>query len=104
MARVRQEDLRMKIPAVIHLTRLGYLYLSPGKISRDPQTNILPGSLRAALRRTGGGEISDARFDLLMKDLREQLGRPDLGEAFYRTIRDGWQGLPLIDFEHPEAN
>ena len=104
MARVRQEDLRMKIPAVIHLTRLGYLYLPPGKISRDPQTNILPGSLRAALRRTGGGELSDARFDLLMEDLREQLGRPDLGEAFYRTVRDGWHGLPLIAFEHPEAN
>ena len=104
MAGIRREDVRMKMPAILHLTRLGYGYLSPKGFHRDPRTHIHPASLRTAIRRIYRGVLTGDQFDRLMEDLREQLNRPDLGEAFYRTIRDGWNGIPLIDFDCPENN
>ncbi|MCT7466705.1 hypothetical protein N5T78_08950 [Aliarcobacter cryaerophilus] len=34
------EDSRVKIPAILHLTRLGYKYLSLKECSWDKNTNI----------------------------------------------------------------
>lgn len=104
MAGARREDLMMKIPALVHLARLGYAYLPRKDIYRDEGTNILPGSLQAALGRINGREISPEEMHSLMQELRSALGTPDLGEKFYRIVRDGWQGRKLIDFEHPEEN
>ena len=100
----RGENARMTIPALLHLTRLGYAYL-PGKCGeRDPETGILTEVLRKAVERINGKEISDDCARRLMDDLRHLLGENDLGEGFYRTIRDGWNGLQLIDFRHPGQN
>ena len=100
----RAEDARMKIPALLHLTRLGYAYL-PGKSEeRDPDTGILPEVLRAAVTRINGTEISDESSRRLMKDLQDRLGEDDLGLGFYSIIRDGWNGLQLIDYAHPKQN
>ena len=105
MANVRREDLMMKIPALLHLSRLGYGYLPRERLRRrNRETNILPGVLRAAAERINGVGISGERFERLMDDLRDLLGAEDLGKSFYRVIRDGWDGIRLIDFEHPENN
>lgn len=37
---LHNEDKRVKIPALIHLTRLGYEYFSKEEIVFDPETNI----------------------------------------------------------------
>ena len=105
MANARQEDLLMKIPALLHLSRLGYGYLSRAQVrGRDRGTNIFPDTLKAAVERINGVRLSAERFARLTESLREQLDAEDLGKQFYETIRDGWKGLRVIDFERPENN
>ena len=60
--------------------------------------------LKAAVERINDAEISDESARRLTEDLRERLGEDDLGQGFYRMIRDGWNGLQLIDYAHPERN
>ena len=105
MTAVRPENLEMKIPALLHLSRLGYVFLSGAQLrSRDRGTNLLPARLHAALERINGTRVSPETFDALLEDLRSRLDAPDLGQQFYRLLRDGWQGLRLIDFDRPERN
>ncbi len=105
MAKVRREDLQMKIPALLHLSRLGYGYLSRKQIRRrDRGTNIFPEELKKAAERINGVRLSDEQFEGLMKELRGQLDAEDLGKRFYGTIRNGWNGIRLIDFDRPENN
>ena len=105
MTNVRREDMEMKIPALMHLSRLGYGYLSREQNRRrDRMTNILPETLKAAAERINGRRIASEEFERLMEDLRSQLDAEDLGRAFYGTIRDGWNGIRLIDFDHAENN
>ena len=95
----------MKIPALLHLSRLGYSYLSRAQVrGRDRQTNLFPDTLKAAIERINSVCLSAERFARLTESLREQLDAEDLGKQFYETIRDGWQGLRVIDFEPPENN
>ena len=100
----RTEEDQMKLPALMHLARLGYAYLSPRGLPRDRETNILPGALARAVERINGAPLPAENLDRLMADLRTMAARDDLGEAFYRTLRDGWKGLRLIDFENPGRN
>ena len=102
---VRREDLQMKIPAVLHLSRLGYGYLSRKQIrGRDRKTNILPDPLKAAIERINGIRFAAAQAEQLMTDFQTMLNEEDLGRQFYETIRDGWNGLRLIDFVYPQNN
>ena len=105
METTRREILYMEIPALLHLSRLGYGYLSRKELrGRDRKTNLIPDSLRAALEKINPHPITGETVERLIADLREQLDSDDLGMRFYRTIRDGWNGLRLIDFAHPENN
>ncbi len=42
MGMKHNEDSRVKIPSLLHLTRLGYTYLSLKDVSWDIKTNIFP--------------------------------------------------------------
>lgn len=104
MGSVRQEDLHVKIPALIHLTRLGYRYLPRSAVSRDPETNILPGEFRPALERINRISFTDSAFLRLLSDIRNSLDREDVGKSFFDALRNGLGGLRLIDFDAPENN
>ena len=43
------EDSRVKIPAILHLTRLGYSYLSLKGLDWDESSNIVPSVFRASV-------------------------------------------------------
>jgi len=45
------EDSRVKIPALLHLSRLGYTYLSLKSAQWDPHTNIFPDRFRESLAK-----------------------------------------------------
>lgn len=46
------EDTRVKIPALVHLSRLGYSYLKKNKmINIDPQTNIFLNQFKEGISR-----------------------------------------------------
>ena len=105
MGNARREDLQIKVPALLHLSRLGYGYLSRAELrQRDRSTNFFPGTMRAAVERINGIRMPDEVFGRLTEDLRAGLDADDLGERFYRTLRDGWNGIRLIDYAHPDRN
>jgi type I restriction enzyme R subunit len=43
------EDSRVKIPAILHLTRLGYTYLSLKGLEFEETSNIVPSIFRQSL-------------------------------------------------------
>ena len=45
------ENTRVKIPAILHLSRLGYTYLSLSKTKRDDSTNIFTDIFSDSLKR-----------------------------------------------------
>ena len=50
------EDSRVKIPALLHLTRLGYTYLSRKEhFKRNEESNIFPELFSAALSKINTG-------------------------------------------------
>ncbi|MBQ3705326.1 MAG: GIY-YIG nuclease family protein [Clostridia bacterium] len=105
MPRNRPEDAQMKVPAMLHLSRLGYTLITAEMMEgRDRETNILPDLLREEVSRINGQELPLDRFSQLMGQIGNALDRKDLGESFYRILRDGWDGWKLIDYDHPDRN
>ncbi len=100
----RQEDIRVKLPALMHLTRLGYRYLPRGLARRDGATNILTDAFRAAVERINDVRLTDGEFGELLEAIHRALALDDLGERFFEGLRNSWRGLRLLDFEHPENN
>ena len=100
----REEDRKMKIPALIHLTRLGYRYLPREAGGREPETNLITEACRGALAEINGKEIADGEWQGLREALRAAAAREDNGQAFHRMLLSGWEGWRLIDFDHPERN
>ena len=99
------ENTRVQLPALIHLTRLGYKYFGKilesdaGKIY-DSDTNILI-------------EVFKKQFDILnpklegmgnqiLLDIRQELNNDDLGQSFYKRLMSTEK--KLIDFENIENN
>lgn len=101
----RPEDERVKIPALVHLTRLDYEYVSLKKgIAYDGDTNIFVDTFRVALNRINGTAFSAAEVQAIVQDFKAMLGTDDLGRKFYNHLLRGYNGIKLIDFDHPERN
>ncbi len=100
------EDTRVKIPSLIHLTRLGYVYFSlkDSNYKIDPDTNIVSNIFEDQLRTIN----PDATDDLIaqeIQNIREELNYDDLGRAFYqRLIGKGEGKLKLIDWDNFSKN
>ena len=101
----RPEDERVKIPALVHLTRLDYEYVSLKKgIAYEGDTNIFVDTFRVALNRINGTAFSAVEVQAIVQDFKAILGTDDLGRKFYIHLLRGYNGIKLIDFEHPERN
>lgn len=101
------ENSRVKIPALIHLTRLGYQYISLKKYNKNnivPETNIFRDILQNTINRINQCTISDQDMDRLIKELTVKLSNDDLGRAFYEILLKGIDGLRLIDLEDLSQN
>lgn len=100
------ENSRVKIPALIHLDRLGYEYLSlkeyQGAIHAD--TNIFVDIFRDSLSRINGKSLSEGDVSTLVSELTIKLSNEDLGKAFYKILLNGLNGVRLIDFEDDSRN
>ena len=100
----RPEDERVKIPALVHMTRLGYRYIQWTKQRRDEDTNIFIDVLRDALSTINNADFSDADILSLIETIKEALDNDDLGREFFKYLQKGCNGIRLIDFAHPENN
>ena len=61
------EDSRVKIPALIHFTRLGYNYLSLKGANWDESSNIFPELFHDALRRINPDPNHESEKDYAQK-------------------------------------
>lgn len=96
------EDSRVKIPSILHLTRLGYSYLSLKGASWDESTNIFPALFRESVCKINPRASADD-IDRLLQEITLLLGNEDLGKAFYERLTQT-SGLKLIDFENFDSN
>ena len=96
------EDSRVKLPALLHLTRLGYTYISRKEQGRNQNINIFDGIFLESIQRIN----PDANLSEIEKELSEiklKLDYDDLGKDFYQTlIRTS--GIKLFDFKNIENN
>lgn len=96
------ENTRVKIPAILHLCRLGYQYVSLSKAKWDVQTNIFTDIFEESIRRINPG-IEPGQVKRLLEDIALVLDNEDLGEAFYQLLMAS-SGAKLIDFKDFDNN
>lgn len=100
------ENTRVKIPALVHATRLGYKYLSlkEHKNEIDEETNIFKNVFKESINRINNLELSDDNITKLINELSFSLANDDLGRQFYKYLINGYKGIKLIDFEDEKNN
>ena len=100
------ENTRVKIPALVHLTRLGYKYLSLKEIKQyiHENTNIFRKVFCESINKINNKIFSIEETDKIISELEIQLANDDLGKSFYITLINGFDGIKLIDFEDIDNN
>lgn len=100
------EATRVQMPALVHLTRIGYQYY--GKISDDcagvtydPDTNILTDIFKRQFAELNPGQ--EGKAEEMLRTIRQELDNDDLGRSFYKRLI-AVSPVRLIDFDHPENN
>ena len=100
------ELTRVQMPAMVHLTRLGYTYF--GKITEDmagtvyePDTNILINVFKEQFARLNPTHAGEAEQTL--KTIRQELDNDDIGRSFYERL-SSVSPVRLVDFENPQNN
>ena len=92
------ENSRVKIPAILHLCRLGYTYLSLKNSTWDLGTNIFTDILNESILRINPElEVSDVKRTF--ENVSLALDNEDLGEAFSNMLT-ATSGVKLIDFKN----
>lgn len=96
------ENSRVKIPALLHLIRLGYTYVPLKEQFRRNDTNIFESIFLESLQKVN----SDAHIEELKRLLDEislELDYEDIGEKFYQRLT-ATSGIKLIDFKNFSNN
>ncbi len=103
---VFSEDSRVKIPCILHLVRLGYLYLSLKNVSWDGETNIFPELFRSAIARINperyfAGEVGAFTVNDILDELKKpgrdprSMFEPPHFRDDVRTLEDLKPGMTL---------
>ena len=100
------EATRVQMPAMVHLTRLGYKYF--GKIHEatkgtvyDDDTNILLEVFKKKFGELNPGH--EGEYLQVLRDIRKELNDDDLGRGFYKRLKSV-SPVRLVDFENPKNN
>jgi type I restriction enzyme R subunit len=96
------EDTRVKIPAILHLIRLGYKYLSLKNNIWDINTNIFTDIFHNSIQNINQ-DIKDLDIKKTKEEVTQLLEYEDLGKAFYERLIEK-SGIKLIDFENFKNN
>lgn len=98
------ENTRVKIPAILHLCRLGYQYLSLSGVKWDLNTNIFSDIFSSSIKFINSDKnLDDSDIKKIFEDISLCLDNEDLGEAFYKLLT-GTSGAKLIDFNDFSKN
>lgn len=90
------ENTRVKIPAILHLNRLGYEYISLTKAKRDEGTNIFTDIFTESISRINP-DMDKSDVKKVFENISLALDNEDLGQAFYKMLT-ATSGIKLIDF------
>ena len=96
------EDSRVKIPALLHLTRLGYEYLPLKTAAWDKRNNIFTEIFEAAVARINPG-LDQAEIRRQLEGIHLDLQNDDLGKAVHKRIT-ARSGVRLIDLDKLDNN
>jgi type I restriction enzyme R subunit len=91
------ENSRVKIPAILHLCRLGYEYLSLKGAKWDLNTNIFVDVFKESVKKLNP-ELSIGDVDRFYDEVALCLENEDLGKSFYEKLTNR-SGIRMIDFE-----
>ncbi|MFB1309275.1 type I restriction endonuclease [Helicobacter pylori] len=95
------EITRVQIPALIHLAKLGYNFISQkNKPKLDTATNILTDSFTQAFERLNPNPTKNAQETLA--EMKKRLNYDDLGKSFYEYLLKSEH--QIIDFDNPNNN
>lgn len=95
------EDTRVKIPAILHLCRLGYEYISLKNAKWDLETNIFTDIFFDSIAKINSG-IEEDDLKRIYEKISLILDNEDLGKEFYEMLLKN--EIKLIDFENFENN
>lgn len=99
---VFNENSRVKIPALLHLMKLGYTYIPLREQARREDTNIFESIFLESLQKIN----PNAQLDELKRVLDEvslELDYEDIGEKFYQRLT-ATSGIKMIDFKNFNNN
>ena len=96
------EDSRVKIPGILHLTKLGYDYLPLKDAKWSADNNIFTDIFLKSVQKINHGLTEDDAKRLL-DDVSLSIDNEDLGKAFYERLIQK-SGIKLIDFENFDNN
>lgn len=96
------ENTRVKIPAILHLCRLGYEYIPLADANRDNNTNIFVDVFAESLTRINP-DIEPSDVKKTLENISLALDNEDLGHAFYNMLV-ATSGIKLIDFKNFNNN
>lgn len=99
------ENSRVKIPALVHLERLGYNYLSLKSLVWDKETNIVTDVLLRKVTELNPDKTS-SEIELHLKLVLATLANDDLGKAFFEHLinQNGIKLIDLRDFNKNQLN
>ncbi|WP_159636957.1 type I restriction endonuclease [Sphingobacterium composti Ten et al. 2007 non Yoo et al. 2007] len=95
------EDSRVKIPALLHLLRLGYRYIHISKQDRIEENNIFPAIFIPKIAALNN--ITEQEAKRVLDEINLELDYEDLGKKFYERLT-ATSGVKLIDFDHFDKN
>ena len=100
------EATRVQMPAMVHLTRIGYTYY--GKLGEDKNgtvydgdTNILLSVFEQQFKKLNPEH--EGEWMQVLKDIRKELNDDDLGRGFYNRLK-AVSPVKLVDFDNIENN
>lgn len=100
------EMTRVQMPALVHLTRLGYTYY--GRLTEemadtayDSDTNILIDVFISQFKKLNPNREGEAKQ--VLKEIKQELDYDDLGKSFYTRLK-ATSPVKLIDFDCPKNN
>lgn len=96
------ENTRVKIPAILHLVRLGYTYLSLSGAQWDEGTNIFTDIFSESILRINP-EMDEADAKRVAENVSLALDNEDLGREFYNMLIST-SSPRLIDFKNFDNN
>jgi len=93
---VFSRNVTVKIPAILHLCRLGYNYLPLSETKRDESTNIFTDVFSESILRINP-DLDASGVKRVFENVSLALDNEDLGQAFYKMLIAS-SGTKLIDF------